>query len=297
MGQEDAREGCVVLLGPDKCIHLVGVRACTASFSGHAWPCGHTHCAICGDRLTACGRWVPCARVVRGGVMKCVACGAAMRLMQVQTDTATVCGIERHIFRCSACPQSAQRLMFNRARMSGINVPAAATPTEAPAIKLQAAQAAGPSGWMRAIEKLGSRQTALKERKAAERTSGRPPRSRHRSQHTDRAQSDAGASQAVGQQFPGLDERDREARQQADGSPGAKGSGTDFGPAVRGQDTTQQQTDRAQSDAGGSQAVGQQLPGLDEGGREAPQQTNSPRASSNDRCGRHAQPDAGRSAA
>ena len=106
--------------------------------------------------------------------MKCVACGAAMRLMQVQTDTATVCGIERHIFRCSACPQSAQRLMFNRARMSGINVPAAATPTEAPAIKLQAAQAAGLSGWMRAIEKLGSRQTALKERKAAERMSGRP---------------------------------------------------------------------------------------------------------------------------
>jgi hypothetical protein len=106
--------------------------------------------------------------------MKCVACGAAMRLMQVQTDTATVCGIERHIFRCSACPQSAQRLMFNRARVSGINVPAAATPTEAPAIELQAARAAGPSGWMRAIEKLGSRQTALKERKAAERMSGRP---------------------------------------------------------------------------------------------------------------------------
>jgi hypothetical protein len=106
--------------------------------------------------------------------MKCVACGAAMRLMQVQTDTATVCGIERHIFSCSACPQSAQRLMFNRARMSGINAPAVATPTEAPAIKLQAARAAGLSGWMRAIEKLGSRQTALKERKAAERTSARP---------------------------------------------------------------------------------------------------------------------------
>ena len=105
--------------------------------------------------------------------MKCVACGAGMRLMQVQTDTATVCGIERHIFRCSACPQSAQRLMFNRARMSGINLPVAATPPEAPAIKLQAARAEGPSGWTTAIEKLGSRQAALKERKAAERTSDR----------------------------------------------------------------------------------------------------------------------------
>jgi hypothetical protein len=105
--------------------------------------------------------------------MKCVACGAAMRLMQVQTDTATVCGIERHIFRCSACPQSAQRLMFNRARISGVNLPVAATPPEAPAIKLQAARAEGPSVWTRAIEKLGSRQAALKERKVAERTSDR----------------------------------------------------------------------------------------------------------------------------
>ena len=78
--------------------------------------------------------------------MKCVACGAGMRLMQVETDTATVCGIERHIFRCSACPQGAQRLMFNRARMSSIHLPdAAATRPEPPAIKLQAARVAPPS--------------------------------------------------------------------------------------------------------------------------------------------------------
>lgn len=105
--------------------------------------------------------------------MKCVACGAGMRLMQVQTDTVTVCGIERHIFGCSACPQSAQRLMFNRARMSSINVPEAAAQPKAPLIKLQAARVAGPGGWTSAIEKLSSRQTALKERKATDRTSGR----------------------------------------------------------------------------------------------------------------------------
>jgi hypothetical protein len=96
-----------------------------------------------------------------------------MRLMQVQTDTVTVCGIERHLFGCSACPQSAQRLMFNRARMSSINLPVAATHSEAPAIELDAARVAGASGWTRAIEKLSSRQTALKEHKAAERTSDR----------------------------------------------------------------------------------------------------------------------------
>ena len=50
------------------------------------------------------GQCIPCARLVSGGVMKCVACGAGMRLMQVETDTVAVCGIERHIFRCSACP-------------------------------------------------------------------------------------------------------------------------------------------------------------------------------------------------
>jgi hypothetical protein len=106
--------------------------------------------------------------------MKCVACGAGMRLMQVETDTATVCGIERHIFRCSACPQSAQRLMFNRAMMSSINVPdpAAARP-EPPAIKLQAVHVAPPNGWAKAIEKLSSRQTALKERKPADRNADR----------------------------------------------------------------------------------------------------------------------------
>src|SRR3981081_931866 len=105
--------------------------------------------------------------------MKCVACGAEMRLMQVQTDTVTVCGIERHLFGCSACPQSAQRLMFNRARMSSINLPVAATHSAAPPIELDAARVAGASGWTRAIEKLSSRQTALKEHKAAERTSDR----------------------------------------------------------------------------------------------------------------------------
>jgi hypothetical protein len=104
--------------------------------------------------------------------MKCVACGAGMRLMQVETDTVAVCGIERHIFRCSACPQGAQRLMFNRARMSSIHLPDAAARPEPPAIEREAAHDAPPSGgWTRAIEKLSSRQTALKERKPADRRS------------------------------------------------------------------------------------------------------------------------------
>jgi hypothetical protein len=105
--------------------------------------------------------------------MKCVACGAAMRLMQVQTDTETVCGIERHTFRCSACPQTAQRLMFNRARMSGIHLPVVATQPKAPIIEVQTASVARPSDWARAIEKLSSTQKALKGRLAAETSSQR----------------------------------------------------------------------------------------------------------------------------
>jgi hypothetical protein len=96
-----------------------------------------------------------------------------MRLMQVQTDTETVCGIERHTFRCSACPQTAQRLMFNRARMSGIHLPVVATQPKAPVIEVQTASVARPSDWARAIEKLSSTQKALKGRLAAETSSQR----------------------------------------------------------------------------------------------------------------------------
>ena len=46
---------------------------------------------------SATGQCIPCARLVSGGVMKCVACGAGMRLMQVETDTVAVCGIEPHL--------------------------------------------------------------------------------------------------------------------------------------------------------------------------------------------------------
>ena len=48
--------------------------------------------------------------------MKCLACSAEMLLTEVCPDRTTVCGIERHTFRCSACAHTAQRLMLNRVR-------------------------------------------------------------------------------------------------------------------------------------------------------------------------------------
>src|SRR5207342_1152321 len=99
----------------------------------------------------------------RGAAMKCLACGAEMRLMDVQTDTTTVCGIERHTFRCSTCPQTAQRLMFNRLRMPIIHLPVVTQPK---AIDLQMGRPAAGSGWVNAVEKLNSKQADLKQRTA-----------------------------------------------------------------------------------------------------------------------------------
>ena len=100
---------------------------------------------------------------VPGAAMKCLACGAEMRLMDVQTDTTTVCGIERHTFRCSTCPQTAQRLMFNRPRMPIIHLPVVTQPK---AIDLQMGRPAAGSGWVNAVEKLNSKQADLKQRTA-----------------------------------------------------------------------------------------------------------------------------------
>jgi hypothetical protein len=86
-----------------------------------------------------------------------------MRLMDLQTDTTTVCGIERHTFRCSTCPQTAQRLMFNRPRMPIIHLPVVTRP-KAPAVDLQMGRPAAGSGWVNAVEKLNSKQADLKQR-------------------------------------------------------------------------------------------------------------------------------------
>jgi hypothetical protein len=98
--------------------------------------------------------------------MKCLACGAEMRLMDVRTDATTVCGIERHTFQCSACAHTAQRLMLNRVRITITNLPVV-IPRKAPAIDLQNGRPAAQSAWASAIEKVNSKQADLKQRAAA----------------------------------------------------------------------------------------------------------------------------------
>ena len=132
--------------------------------------------------------------------MKCLACGAQMRLMDVRTDTTAPFGIERRVFQCSSCRQIAQRLRLNRPRMAIPHLPAAepqsqpygdqsdranvvdeynreqlalkqqpavdcALAVERSSIALkQQAVVTRASAWARTIEKLRDREMALKER-------------------------------------------------------------------------------------------------------------------------------------
>ena len=108
--------------------------------------------------------------------MKCLACGAEMRLMDVRTDTAAPFGIERRVFQCLSCRQLAQRLRLNRPRMAIAHSrprdfepqlePSGTQSERANVVVKRQAVAARASAWARAIEKLRERQMALKERGA-----------------------------------------------------------------------------------------------------------------------------------
>ena len=163
---------------------------------------------------------------VLGAAMKCLACGAEMRLSDVRTDTTRPFAIERRIFQCSSCRQTAQRLGFDRSGLPDCTSPA--MKTYAPAIRLQsdrpeAAGALGHAGeklinrevaatpqksvdwgsvvgkvsitlkaqarearaatWARTMEKLRSRQMALKERTATVDACDTTREGGHRNQH------------------------------------------------------------------------------------------------------------------
>jgi hypothetical protein len=98
--------------------------------------------------------------------MRCLACSAEMGLTDVCPDRTTVCGIERHTFRCSACTHTAQRLTLNRARVPITNLPVV-IPRKAPVIDLHTGPPTAQSAWAKSIEKVNSKQADLKQRAAA----------------------------------------------------------------------------------------------------------------------------------
>ena len=87
--------------------------------------------------------------------MKCLACGAEMHLIGVRTEATTPFGIERRIFQCSCCRQSAERLMFDHTRMP-FNTSPAITRPDAPAIRLKRERHSAPSTAGNAVEMRSS---------------------------------------------------------------------------------------------------------------------------------------------
>jgi hypothetical protein len=97
--------------------------------------------------------------------MKCLACSAEMRLTKVCPDRTTVCGIERHTFRCSACAHTAKRLILNRSRVPITNLPVV-IPPKAPVFDPHNGRPAAQSAWAKSIEKVNNKQAELKQRAA-----------------------------------------------------------------------------------------------------------------------------------
>ena len=100
-----------------------------------------------------------------GAAMKCLACGAEMRLTDVRPDRTTVCGIERHTFRCSACTHTAQRLVLNRPRVPITNLPVV-IPPKAPVIDPHNGRPAAASA-CKIYREVSNKQAELRQRAAA----------------------------------------------------------------------------------------------------------------------------------
>jgi hypothetical protein len=88
--------------------------------------------------------------------MKCLACSASMRLMQVERrgDPTLEVAFERHTFKCSACTQISQRLVFSRPRSPIIDVGVAPPPRYPPSVNLQTRRLAGAAALAKVAENL-----------------------------------------------------------------------------------------------------------------------------------------------
>jgi hypothetical protein len=87
--------------------------------------------------------------------MRCMACGAEMRVVQVVPDeTLKVPGYEHHTLQCSGCNDVEQRLVFNRESAARVAAEPAAESAAAPVLPATAEtneRIAVPSAWKRAV--------------------------------------------------------------------------------------------------------------------------------------------------
>ena len=100
--------------------------------------------------------------------MRCMACGAEMRVVQVvPDDTLMVPGYERHTLQCSGCNDIEHRLVFNReaAEQAAAAAEAESTPVAPPAAPMPEPAnepVRTPSPWQRAIAMLRGRHAGLR---------------------------------------------------------------------------------------------------------------------------------------
>ncbi len=95
--------------------------------------------------------------------MKCLACGAEMRLMDVRTDSAAPFGIERRVFQCLSCRQLAQRLRLNRPPMAITHLPAPRSVSERLDFEPQSQPSGAQSKRANIVEEGDSERSALKQ--------------------------------------------------------------------------------------------------------------------------------------
>ena len=99
--------------------------------------------------------------------MRCLVCNSEMLLIEaVQADANTLPGCQHHTFLCSSCHDVERRLVF-----TGVKTITATARPDLPASKVSGGGA--PDAWSRAVEKLLSRQAALKRDALAKRSSER----------------------------------------------------------------------------------------------------------------------------
>ena len=92
-----------------------------------------------------------------GDVMRCLACGAEMDLIEVVPDTTKmVPGYEHHTLQCSACPEVERRLVFSG--RGGATAVEKFPVRQAPPVPRAEERAEVASAWRRTFAKLRARQ-------------------------------------------------------------------------------------------------------------------------------------------
>jgi hypothetical protein len=130
--------------------------------------------SVSAHTLTPLAPFVPHATRIGLGLrraMRCVACGAEMRLVGVSLTDTPMAGFERHTFKCSTCSHISRRLVLSP-KTPVVNLPLVGQHPEPPAVPSVAQDPAAPArtfNWVEDFEKHRSQYTPIQGRAATAR--------------------------------------------------------------------------------------------------------------------------------